>query len=206
MIENIKLNKFEILIMLLATAFLPLLSLMIGDAVTSLLFERVDLLGMMFAERLLFALVALLILNIYLKIRFIDIKVEQVISIRQLIKYSLMIIVISYLVYKFLATNQIYVYILAYISLNFLIAWEEELVYRLMVPKIIEKLFNNILIICLIQSLIFSFIGHPEQTFFDNLVYRFPLGILLYYMKQKTGKIFLPTLAHAIWNIILSYT
>lgn len=75
-----------------------------------------------------------------------------------------------------------------------------------MVPKIIEKLFNNILIICLIQSLIFSFIGHPEQTFFDNLVYRFPLGILLYYMKQKTGKIFLPTLAHAIWNIILSYT
>lgn len=38
MIENIKLNKFEILIMLLATAFLPLLSLMVGDAVTALLF------------------------------------------------------------------------------------------------------------------------------------------------------------------------
>ena len=47
-----------------------------------------------------------------------------------------------------------------FIVLNFLMAWEEEFVYRLLVPEILKILFRNFLLYVYWQGIIFSYLGH----------------------------------------------
>ncbi|WP_186444483.1 CPBP family glutamic-type intramembrane protease [Staphylococcus agnetis] len=95
--------------------------------------------------------------------------------------------------------------LISFVTLNYLIAWEEEFLYRLIIPKILSKLFSSIIIICCIQSVIFSFIGHPEYSLLSSLVYRVPLSIVLYYLAHRFKNIYCATSVHSIWNIIIHY-
>ena len=197
------LRKFEIIIVLISVAFFPLLSIMLGDAIIALLLDRAGMLKMMLGERILFAGTSLLLWWILEKGKLINIRVKQFISYKQVGLYILQITLITIFVFLYTTDYNSIIYILFFILVNFIIAWEEEFVYRLLVPEILKKLCSNFFIICLIQSLIFSYLGHMDGIILENLIYRVPISIVLYGIRSKTDSIFLPTTIHALWNIML---
>ena len=199
------LRKFEIIIVLISVAFFPLLSIMLGDAIIALLLDRAGMLKMMLGERILFAGTSLLLWWILEKGKLINIRVKQFISYKQVGLYILQITLITIFVFLYTTDYNSIIYILFFILVNFIIAWEEEFVYRLLVPEILKKLCSNFFIICLIQSLIFSYLGHMDGIILENLIYRVPISIVLYGISSKTDSIFLPTTIHALWNIMLDF-
>lgn len=199
------LRKFEIIIVLISVAFFPLLSIMLGDAIIALLLDRAGMLKMMLEERILFAGTSLLLWWILEKGKLINIRVKQFISYKQVGLYILQITLITIFVFLYTTDYNSIIYILFFILVNFIIAWEEEFVYRLLVPEILKKLCSNFFIICLIQSLIFSYLGHMDGIILENLIYRVPISIVLYGIRSKTDSIFLPTTIHALWNIMLDF-
>lgn len=199
------LRKFEIIIVLISVAFFPLLSIMLGDAIIALLLDRAGMLKMMLGERILFAGTSLLLWWILEKGKLINIRVKQFISYKQVGLYILQITLITIFVFLYTTDYSSIIYILFFILVNFIIAWEEEFVYRLLVPEILKKLCSNFFIICLIQSLIFSYLGHMDGIILENLIYRVPISIVLYGIRSKTDSIFLPTTIHALWNIMLDF-
>lgn len=199
------LRKFEIIIVLISVAFFPLLSIMLGDAIIALLLDRAGMLKMMLGERILFAGTSLLLWWILEKGKLINMRVKQFISYKQVGLYILQITLITIFVFLYTTDYNSIIYILFFILVNFIIAWEEEFVYRLLVPEIIKKLCSNFFIICLIQSLIFSYLGHMDGIILENLIYRVPISIVLYVIRSKTDSIFLPTTIHALWNIMLDF-
>lgn len=199
------LRKFEIIIVLISVAFFPLLSIMLGDAIIALLLDRAGMLKMMLGERILFAGTSLLLWWILEKGKLINIRVKQFISYKQVGLYIIQITLITIFVFLYTTDYNSIIYILFFILVNFIIAWEEEFVYRLLVPEILKKLCSNFFIICLIQSLIFSYLGHMDGIILENLIYRVPISIVLYGIRSKTDSIFLPTTIHALWNIMLDF-
>ena len=199
------LRKFEIIIVLISVAFFPLLSIMLGDAIIALLLDRAGMLKMMLGERILFAGTSLLLWWILEKGKLINIRIKQFISYKQVGLYILQITLITIFVFLYTTDYNSIIYILFFILVNFIIAWEEEFVYRLLVPEILKKLCSNFFIICLIQSLIFSYLGHMDGIILENLIYRVPISIVLYGIRSKTDSIFLPTTIHALWNIMLDF-
>ena len=199
------LRKFEIIIVLISVAFFPLLSIMLGDAIIALLLDRAGMLKMMLGERILFAGTSLLLWWILEKGKLINIRIKQFISYKQVGLYILQITLITIFVFLYTTDYNSIIYILFFILVNFIIAWEEEFVYRLLVPEILKKLCSNFFIICLIQSLIFSYLGHMDGIILENLIYRVPISIVLYRIRSKTDSIFLPTIIHALWNIMLDF-
>jgi membrane protein len=199
------LRKFEIIIVLISVAFFPLLSIMLGDAIIALLLDRAGMLKMMLGERILFAGTSLLLWWILEKGKLINIRIKQFISYKQVGLYILQITLITIFVFLYTTDYNSIIYILFFILVNFIIAWEEEFVYRLLVPEILKKLCSNFFIICLIQSLIFSYLGHMDGIILENLIYRVPISIVLYGIRSKTDSIFLPTIIHALWNIMLDF-
>ena len=199
------LRKFEIIIVLISVAFFPLLSIMLGDAIIALLLDRAGMLKMMLGERILFAGTSLLLWWILEKGKLINIRVKQFISYKQVGLYILQITLITIFVFLYTTDYNSIIYILFFILVNFIIAWEEEFVYRLLVPEILKKLCSNFFIICLIQSLIFIYLGHMDGIILENLIYRVPISIVLYGIRSKTDSIFLPTTIHALWNIMLDF-
>ena len=199
------LRKFEIIIVLISVAFFPLLSIMLGDAIIALLLDRAGMLKMMLGERILFAGTSLLLWWILEKGKLINIRVKQFISYKQVGLYILQITLITIFVFLYTTDYNSIIYILFFILVNFILAWEEEFVYRLLVPEILKKLCSNFFIICLIQSLIFSYLGHMDGIILENLIYRVPISIVLYGIRSKTDSIFLPTTIHALWNIMLDF-
>ena len=197
------LRKFEIIIVLISVAFFPLLSIMLGDAIIALLLDRAGMLKMILGERILFAGTSLLLWWILEKGKLINIRVKQFISYKQVGLYILQITLITIFVFLYTTDYNSIIYILFFILVNFIIAWEEEFVYRLLIPEILKKLCSNFFIICLIQSLIFSYLGHMDGIILENLIYRVPISIVLYGIRSKTDSIFLPTIIHALWNIML---
>ena len=199
------LRKYEIIIVLISVAFFPLLSIMLGDAIIALLLDRAGMLKMMLGERILFAGTSLLLWWILEKGKLINIRVKQFISYKQVGLYILQITLITIFVFLYTTDYNSIIYILFFILVNFIIAWEEEFIYRLLVPEILKKLCSNFFIICLIQSLIFSYLGHMDGIILENLIYRVPISIVLYGIRSKTDSIFLPTTIHALWNIMLDF-
>ena len=199
------LRKFEIIIVLISVAFFPLLSIMLGDAIIALLLDRAGMLKMILGERILFAGTSLLLWWILEKGKLINIRVKQFISYKQVGLYILQITLITIFVFLYTTDYNSIIYILFFILVNFIIAWEEEFVYRLLIPEILKKLCSYFFIICLIQSLIFSYLGHMDGIILENLIYRVPISIVLYGIRSKTDSIFLPTIIHALWNIMLDF-
>lgn len=205
MMEKQYISRLELLVLLFSVSFFPLMSLMIGDAMVAIISPKSGVIKMMFGERISFAIIAILFWMGLTRIGIIDVKEGKIISCRDFVFYILQVLVITVIVFYNTSMNVSILYTLFFIVLNFLIAWEEELVYRLLVPAILKKIYLSSIIICLIQSLIFSYIGHLDGTFLENLLFRVPIAILFYLVKDKTKSIFLPTVLHSLWNIVLHF-
>lgn len=93
----------------------------------------------------------------------------------------------------------------AIVILHFiLIGYSEEILYRMI---ILDKMKSSYTILgsILITSLIFAFISHISEPFLDNLIIRFPLGIILAFLRIKFNNIWLPTIIHALYNVLVSF-
>ncbi|REH86973.1 hypothetical protein DOS83_11405 [Staphylococcus felis] len=205
MMENRNLSKIEIIVILLSAAFIPLMSLLIGAAIFSIFIDAPNMITQMYGERLFFAVSAVTLWYILNKINIIDICKKELLTIKSFNLYIVQILIIGFVLYYFKVSEDNLIMIAFFVILNYLIAWEEELVYRLLIPRMLEMLVTNLFIICLFQGLIFTYMGHPESNFIDNLIFRLPLSFILYFITKKTNSIFLATTIHSIWNIVLSY-
>jgi len=54
----------------------------------------------------------------------------------------------------------------------------------------------------IITSLIFAFAGHPEAEFTGNLIWRFPVSMILSYLYIRKKNLTLPIIIHLILNLI----
>lgn len=203
--DSLRLNKFEYLVILAGVVILPLMSLLLGGAMVAMFFEGAEMLEMMYGERTLFLIVALIVLYFLKKINIVNIQSNQYISLKATVMYIVQCLIITLVVFNYFDKEKGLYYIIFFIILNYLVAWEEEFVYRLLVPELLKKHINSHVVICFLQAIIFTFIAHQDGTFIENLIYRIPLALVLYVAREKTGSIFLPTSIHAVWNIGLEY-
>ncbi|WP_210617224.1 CPBP family intramembrane glutamic endopeptidase [Mammaliicoccus lentus] len=199
------LAKNEWIVIILAVSIIPLLSLLVGDAIISLYIEGADILIQMFSERVLFVFTAL---SLYFLLRYLLIfneKLHSFINTKECLLYIIQVLIILVFIQMIVDSNEPTTYTLIYLLLNYLIAWEEEFLYRGIVPSLLKNVIRINFLILIIQGLIFTFIAHIESTFIDNLIYRFPLSLVLYQIKVKFNSIYYPVTIHAVWNIFLSY-
>ena len=87
---------------------------------------------MMFGERIIFAMTALFLWWELNKTGLIRIKTKQIFSFKQVSILIISVILITIYVFLFTENYISAIYIFLFIVLNFLIAWEEEFVYRLL--------------------------------------------------------------------------
>lgn len=83
-----------------------------------------------------------------------------------------------------------------------IIAYSEEILYRVILLEELDASFNPLASI-VISSLFFAFLGHLSEPILSNLIIRFPLGIILAFVKMKTHTVVFPTFVHALYNIML---
>ena len=62
----------------------------------------------------------------------------------------------------------------------------------------------NIIVALIISSFLFAIIGHMGEEIINNLLYRFPLGVVFCCIKIKFKKLIYPTIIHATYNICIS--
>lgn len=53
----------------------------------------------------------------------------------------------------------------------------------------------------LLTSFIFAFVYHANSDFLSNLFFRFPLALVLIFLRKKTGNIYVSILVHYIYNV-----
>lgn len=200
-----KLSFLEYILLIISIAIVPLCFILVGDALVSMIWPHPEMLFQMYAERILFMTVSLGVYSFLRKSQIINLKTKNISFVEHIIVYMVQILLIFMFIRVFLNINEDSVYLVLFIMLNYLIAWEEEFVYRLMIPNLLQKVFSSNIIIFFLQAIIFSYIGHIGSSFADNLIYRFSFSFLLYYLRCKTGNIICSTSLHALWNIFLNY-
>ncbi|MFD1900979.1 CPBP family intramembrane glutamic endopeptidase [Enterococcus termitis] len=97
-----------------------------------------------------------------------------------------------------LPTNQKIIIIIHFL----MIAFAEEFFYRYFIFNIISQNARCVHTV-IITSLIFAFVGHISEPFLDNLLYRLPLGILFSVIRVWSKSISVPTVIHAIYNLLI---
>ncbi|EOT39137.1 CPBP family intramembrane glutamic endopeptidase [Enterococcus columbae] len=200
-----RLSFGEYLFLTISVAIVPVCFILVGDALVSMMVHQADMLLQMYAERISFILVSLGIYIALSKSELIGVNERYIFSIGQLLSYTFQIILV-FIILKLVSNgNKDNIYLIFFLILNYLIAWEEEFVYRYMIPKLLKEIFCSNKIIYILQAIIFVYIGHMGDSLIDNLIYRIPLSFFLYYLKDKTGNIIYSTSLHSVWNIIINY-
>jgi len=85
----------------------------------------------------------------------------------------------------------------------FLIVLAEEIFYRGLIQR---RLSNLCCHWCglVFASIIFAFWGHISLPFMDNLVLRFPFGLIVGYLYLRSGSLLLPVGAHWVYNLVFA--
>lgn len=68
----------------------------------------------------------------------------------------------------------------------------------------LQKVTNKKIIILLVCSCVFAFVLHSSDNFITNLVYRFPLAIILGVCYLKTNKLYIPITLHLVNNLMVT--
>lgn len=93
---------------------------------------------------------------------------------------------------------------LFFMSIHFLVAaFSEEYLYRKIIFDDIRENYN-VIVALIISSFLFAIIGHMGEEIINNLLYRFPLGVVFCCIKIKFKKLIYPTIIHATYNICIS--
>lgn len=83
-----------------------------------------------------------------------------------------------------------------------IVAIGEEYIYRHLLISLLSKKMN-VIISCIISSLVFAFILHNNEAFVTNLIIRLPLGLVLSGIYVKTKSLSLPIIIHSIYNLLV---
>lgn len=86
---------------------------------------------------------------------------------------------------------------------NIPIAFCEEFWSKGVLFTQLRQIFRNDYIVIVIAAMVFAFITHLGNSFVDNLVLRFPFGLIAGFIYYKTGKLAYPILLHLIYNAML---
>ncbi|WP_242257646.1 CPBP family intramembrane glutamic endopeptidase [Streptococcus thoraltensis] len=110
------------------------------------------------------------------------------------------LVLISILICSFVNVPEKIRLILHFIS----IGYSEEMLYRMI---IVDKMKSSYTILesVVITSLIFAFLGHISEPILDNLIIRFPLGIFLAFIRISFNNIGVPTIIHALYNVLVTF-
>lgn len=90
-------------------------------------------------------------------------------------------------------------YLISLLVIVFIQCLGEDVLFRIVLQKRLHDNFNPFTVITLV-SILFVFIFHKDN-FLENLIYRFPLGIIMSYVFYKTRNVFSVTAIHVINNL-----
>lgn len=120
---------------------------------------------------------------------------------KKILIFELFVLIITLLVVYKIQTEIIssYKYCLIFISMM-LTGFSEELIYRKLAMKFYPAGFLTIIL----QSLVFSFIGHGIAIeVINNLIYRFPLGVIFGFIFMKTRRIETVSFLHGMYDLMV---
>ncbi|MEH7922434.1 CPBP family intramembrane metalloprotease [Staphylococcus pseudintermedius] len=83
------------------------------------------------------------------------------------------------------------------------VAISEELYVRGILYFEFKKIWGD-LISVILTSFIFAFVYHANSDFFSNLIFRFPLALVLVFVRKKSGNIYNSVLLHYIYNVVVN--
>jgi len=78
----------------------------------------------------------------------------------------------------------------------------EEYTYRTLILDVLKQKYK-VWISIAISALLFSFILHINEDILINLLIRFPIGLILGYISNKTNTIMYSIILHTIYNLII---
>lgn len=82
------------------------------------------------------------------------------------------------------------------------ISLAEEFYCRGVLNSKLQKHFSE-LVALLFSSLIFALVFHFDESLWQNLLLRFPLGLLLGVLYNKTRNLYIPIVVHTIYNSLV---
>ncbi|MCK8061466.1 MULTISPECIES: CPBP family intramembrane glutamic endopeptidase [unclassified Fusibacter] len=81
------------------------------------------------------------------------------------------------------------------------VAINEEVWIRGVLITHLRKMKLNSVVIVLVSGIVFGFVTHMNEPLIDNLLWRFPGGLLLGWIAIKTNRLHLPIMFHFLNNI-----
>jgi membrane protease YdiL (CAAX protease family) len=118
----------------------------------------------------------------------------------------LLLIIICYnflLPYSAKINNLTVILNISFILNCFLTSLSEEFFYRAILLKKMVKVTGR-LSGTVIISIVFSFICHSGAGFTENLIWRFPISLILSYLYLRKNNLFMPVTVHLIVNLLFS--
>lgn len=196
---KVSLHFVEKLTLLIALTFFPVLAQLIGAAILGYYSPEAGEEILFLAERIAFLTALLVLAYLYHQLQVINIYYTRASKVGQIGVMSLLLISAILLADR---ENSLLSFTWI-ILINILIAWQEELLYRFLIPKFLTLITNSQKYIMLIQGLLFAFLGHLDGQFLTNSFIRLPLGLLFYWIYRQSNHLILPIALHAAWNILL---
>lgn len=203
--RQLQLKSWELTILIISFAFLPVAFQMAGASLFAIIYPKLSVSLSFLAERLGFLLVAIGLFILLKKLQLLKVNLNDVFPLSHLSWYLFYGITVLIIIPLVSTERESLLATLFWVLTNLLIAWQEELVYRYMIPRLLAIKLKSELVILILQSLIFTFIAHLDGDWLSSLLIRFPLGMLFYFTYKKSGHFLLPTLLHCTWNLFIIY-
>lgn len=86
---------------------------------------------------------------------------------------------------------------------NIPIAFCEEFWCKGIIFTQLKHIFKNNYMVILLSAMIFAFITHMGNSFVENLILRFPFGLITGFIYYKTGKLIYPISLHLFYNSMI---
>lgn len=86
----------------------------------------------------------------------------------------------------------------------FFVALSEEIILRSIIMNELLCFSRSILVLCVINGAIFAFIYHSSEDFFINLLVRFPLGLILSFVRLRSKSTYPAVMLHLMYNMIVT--
>ena len=77
--------------------------------------------------------------------------------------------------------------------------WCKSILYT-QLNKVLKKPF----VIITVSAIVFAFITHAGGGFWDNVLLRFPFGLITGYVYYRTNKLVYPVVLHLFYNVIIA--
>ncbi|WP_282003329.1 CPBP family intramembrane glutamic endopeptidase [Veillonella denticariosi] len=87
---------------------------------------------------------------------------------------------------------------------NIPIAFCEEFWCKGVIFTQLKHIFRSNYTVIILSAMIFAFITHMGNSFVDNLILRFPFGLLTGFIYYKTGKLIYPVSLHLFYNSMIA--